>query len=36
MTDKEVLRLEQRDAEWVLTGENAAWFGLVDEYEAPI
>ena len=34
MTDKEVLRLEQRDGEWVLAGEHAARFGLVDEYLA--
>ena len=34
MTDKEVLWLEQRDREWVLAGEHAARFGLVDEYLA--
>ena len=34
MTDKEVLRLEQRDGEWVLAGEHAARFALVDEYLA--
>ena len=34
MTDKEVLRLEQRDGEWVLAGEHAARLGLVDEYLA--
>ena len=34
MTDEEVLRLDRRDAEWVLAGEPAARFGLVDEYLA--
>ena len=34
MTDKVVLRLEQRDGGWVLAGEHAARFGLVDEYLA--
>ena len=32
MTDIEVLRLERRDAEWVLVGEHAARFVLVNEY----
>ena len=34
MTDKEVLRLERRDGEWVLAGEPAARFALVNEYLA--
>jgi len=32
MTNKEVLRLEKRDTEWVLAGEHAGKFCLVDEY----
>ena len=34
MTDKEILRLEKRDAEWVLVGEHAARFALANEYLA--
>ena len=32
MTDIEVLRLESRGVGWVLAGESAARFGLVEEY----
>ena len=34
MTDKQDLRLERRDAEWVVVGEHAARFALVNEYLA--
>ncbi|GAB2905327.1 hypothetical protein GCM10027027_21230 [Neomicrococcus lactis] len=34
MTDKKILRLERRDGEWVLAGEDAVRFGLVDDYLA--
>jgi hypothetical protein len=32
MTDIEVLRLESRGVGWVLAGESAPRFGLVEEY----
>lgn len=34
MTDREVLRLERCDVGWVLAGESASRFGLVNEYLA--